>query len=142
MVRSRIISDNFMVFTEEERDRINRLVRSRVSTRKIGRSKSEKILKVIREIGKITISKRKDVVVITDLLSARAVKEGMLKGVRGVLKTTGTTVVPRVIGEVAIVMFVLGMLENTNTSTKETILKVESRKPVFGFRKFKVSLLV
>ena len=131
-----------MVFTEEKGDGVNRLVRSGVSTRKIGRGKGKKILEVVGEVGKIAITKGENVVIITDLLGARAVKEGMLKGVRGVLKTTGTTVVPRVIGEVAIVMFVLGMLEDTNTGTKKTILKLKRRKPVFWFREFEVGLLV
>ena len=41
-----------------------------------------------------------------------------------------------------IVVFVLGVLKNTNAGSEETILEVECRKPVLRFGELKVSLLI
>ena len=136
------MNDDFEMFTEQKRDRVNWLVRARISSRKVGRGKSEKILKVIRKVRKISIAERVNIVIVANFLGAWAIKKCMLKRVRGVLKATGAAIIPGIVGEMTIVVFVLGVLKDTDAGTKKTILELKGWKPILWFRELKVSLLI
>ena len=88
------MNDDFKMFAKKERDRVNWLIGAWISSRKIRRGESEKILKVIRKTRKIAITKRVNIIVIANFLGAWAVKEGMLKRIRSVLKAAGATIIP------------------------------------------------
>ena len=57
-------------------------------------------------------------IIVTNFLGPGAEEKGMINGVRHGLEATATNAVPGIRGEVAIVMFVLGMRKDTDSSTK------------------------
>lgn len=130
------------MFTEEEGDRVDRLIGTGVSTREIRRGERKEILEMIGEVREIAVAQGINVVVITNFLGARAIKKGMLKGVGGMLEAASTAVVPCIISKMAVVVFVLSMLKDTNACTEKTVLKFKGGEPIFRFRKLKGGLLI